>query len=68
MGTKTHATIENLYKVEGKAELADGEVVHVPPAGEDTGMAGGEIFAHLREHARRTGSCRALYMRSPRAI
>lgn len=59
MRTKTHATIEDLYKVEGKAELVDREIVHIPPAGEDMGMAGGEIFAHLREHVRRTGQGRA---------
>src|SRR5215475_8532230 len=29
---KTHATIEDLYKVEGKAELVNGEIVHMPPA------------------------------------
>jgi Uma2 family endonuclease len=48
-----------LYKVEGKAELVDGEIVEMPPAGEDPGIAGGEIFAHLREYARRTGHGRA---------
>ena len=50
--TKTHATIEDLYKVEGKAELVNGEIVHMPPAGEDPSIAGGEIFAHLRDYAR----------------
>jgi Uma2 family endonuclease len=59
MSTKTHATIEDLYKVEGKAELVNGEIVEMPPAGEDPGMAGGEIFARLREYARRTGRGRA---------
>jgi Uma2 family endonuclease len=59
MSTKIHATIEDLYKVEGKAELVNGEIVEMPPAGEGPGMAGGEIFAHLREYARRTGRGRA---------
>jgi len=59
MSTKTRATIEDLYKVEGKAELVNGEIVEMPPAGEDPGMAGGEIFAHLREYARRTRQGRA---------
>jgi Uma2 family endonuclease len=58
--SKTHATIEDLYKVEGKAELVNGEIVEMPPAGEDPGIAGGEIFVHLREYARRTGHGRAL--------
>jgi Uma2 family endonuclease len=59
MSAKTRATIEDLYRVEGKAELVNGEIVEMPPAGEDPGMAGGEIFAHLREHARRSGQGRA---------
>jgi Uma2 family endonuclease len=59
MSTKTRATLEDLYKVEGKAELVNGEIVEMPPSGEDPGLAGGEIFAHLREYARRTGQGRA---------
>ena len=34
MGLKTRATIEDLYKVEGKAELVHGVIVHRPPAGD----------------------------------
>jgi Uma2 family endonuclease len=59
MSTKTRATIEDLYKVEGKAELVNGEIVHMPPAGEDPNFAGGEIFVSLRDHVRRTGHGRA---------
>jgi Uma2 family endonuclease len=59
MRIKTRATIEDLYKVEGKAELVNGEIVHMPPSGEDPGIAGGEIFVNLREHARRTRQGRA---------
>jgi hypothetical protein len=44
---KTRATIEDLYKVEGKAELVDGEVVYMPPAGEDPGFASLEIATSL---------------------
>jgi hypothetical protein len=55
MSTKTRATIEDLYKVEGKAELVNGEIVELPPAGEDPGAAGFEIAVSLREYARRTG-------------
>ena len=32
MGIKTRATIEDLYKVEGKAELVNGEIVEMPPS------------------------------------
>jgi hypothetical protein len=44
MRAKTRATIEDL-KVEGKAELVNGEIVEMPPAGNDPGYASGEIFA-----------------------
>jgi len=56
---KTRATIEDLYKVEGKAELVNGEIVEMPPAGEDPNFAGGEVFASLRGYVRRTGHGRA---------
>src|SRR4029434_10086866 len=59
MRAKTHATIEDLYKVEGKAELVNGEIVEMPPAGDDPGYASGEIFAALRDYARRTKQGRA---------
>jgi Uma2 family endonuclease len=59
MHSKTHATIEDLYKVEGKAELVNGEIAEMPPAGDEPNVAGGEIFASLREYARRTGHGRA---------
>ena len=38
MSIKTRATIEDLYKVEGKAELVNGEIVEMPPAGEDPAL------------------------------
>jgi Uma2 family endonuclease len=59
MSTKTRATIEDLYKVEGKAELVHGEIVEMPPSGDEPSVAGGEVFASLREHARRTRHGRA---------
>jgi hypothetical protein len=52
MSTKTRATMKALSKVEGKAELVHGEIVEMPPAGNDPSIAGGEIFASLREQAR----------------
>ena len=60
MSTKTRATIEDLYKVAGKVELVNGEIVEMPPAGEDPGAAGFEIAVSLREYAQRTGQGRAL--------
>src|SRR3712207_1560948 len=56
MSTKTEATIEDLYKVEGKAELVNGEIIRMPPTGFLPSQAGGEIFVSLREYARRTKS------------
>jgi len=57
--TKTRATIEDLYQVEGKAELVDGEIVHMPPAGDDPGFASLEIATSLRSYTRRTRRGRA---------
>jgi Uma2 family endonuclease len=45
--------------VEGKAELVNGEIVEMPPTGDDPGHAGDEIFVSLREYAKRTKSGRA---------
>ena len=59
MSIKTRATIENLYKVEGKAEVVNGEIVCMPPTGDDPGYASGEIFVHLRDYAKRTQRGRA---------
>ena len=59
MSIKTRATIEDLYKVEGKAELVNGEIVHMPPTGDDPGYAGDEIFVSLREYSKRTKTGRA---------
>ena len=56
MSTKPEASIEDLYKVEGKAELVNGEIVHMSPTGYEPGYAGDEIFASLREYNKRTKS------------
>ena len=56
MSTKTEATIEDLYKVDGKAELVDGEIIHMSPTGGRPGYAAQEIFYSLRNYARRTRS------------
>lgn len=56
MTSKSQATIDDLYEVEGKAEIVNGEIVPMAPTGYLPGYAGGEIFASLRQHARRTKS------------
>jgi Uma2 family endonuclease len=62
MSTKVEATIEDLYQVaeNGKAEIVDGELLHMSPAGFLPNYAAGEIFASLREYGRRTKSGYAL--------
>jgi Uma2 family endonuclease len=60
MSTKTEATIEDLYKVDGKAELVNGEIVHMSPTGSRPGYAGDEIFVSLREYSKRTKTGRAV--------
>ena len=54
MQTHPEATIEDLYHARGKAELVDGKVMLMSPTGGALGYAGDEIFASLREYARRT--------------
>jgi Uma2 family endonuclease len=59
MSTKTRATIEDLYKVEGKAELVNGKIVEMPPTGDEPGTAGFQIAKHLDDYARHVGQGRA---------
>ncbi|HEX8634305.1 MAG TPA: Uma2 family endonuclease [Pyrinomonadaceae bacterium] len=54
MSTKTEATIEDLYQVEGKAELVNGEIIHMSPTGGIPNYAASEIFVSLRHYAKRT--------------
>jgi hypothetical protein len=43
MTLKTRATIHDLYGVDGKAEIVNGAVVHMPPAGALPGYGGPEV-------------------------
>jgi Uma2 family endonuclease len=52
MSISTHATIDDLYRVEGKAELVQGEIVPMSPTGGIPGRAGGIIYAHLWQYER----------------
>ena len=52
MKTRAKATIEDLYKIDGKAELVNGEIVHMPPTGGEPGNAGDEITTSLRIYAK----------------
>lgn len=57
MRPRTRATVEDLHRVQetGKAELVNGEIVLMTPAGGIPGRAGGEIYISLRDYERRTG-------------
>jgi Uma2 family endonuclease len=50
MSTKVEATIEDLYKVEGKAELVNGEIVHMSPTGREPHYAAWDIANSLRDY------------------
>lgn len=54
MSTKTRATIDDLYKVEGKAELVNGEIVMSPTGGRPS-RTGGFIYAGLLQYERSHG-------------
>jgi Uma2 family endonuclease len=59
MSTRTEATIEDLYRVHGKAEIVNGEIVLMSPTGDLPGSVALEIVVRLHEHARRTKLGRA---------
>jgi Uma2 family endonuclease len=52
MSTKVEATIDDLYKVEGKAELVNGEILIMSPSGLLPNYAAGEIFTSLRTYSK----------------
>ncbi len=56
------ATIEDLYRVtdDMKAELVCGEIVLMPPTGEEPGYAGDAVTVSLWQHVRQTQSGRAV--------
>ncbi len=60
MITETRATIEDLYKYDGKAELVNGEIVEFMAIGYEPGYAGDEIYVALREYVKRVGIGRAV--------
>lgn len=52
MTPTTAATIDDLYRVDGKAELIGGRIVHIMPSGYQHGLAGGRIYEALAAYAR----------------
>ena len=55
MSTKVEATIEDLYKVEGKAELVNGEIVLMPLTGGLPHLAALQITLSLMAYKKVTG-------------
>ena len=60
MSTKVEATIDDLYNVEGKAELVNGEIILMSPTGELPGYAGDEITSSLRNYSKQRKLGRAV--------
>src|SRR5437899_2367119 len=54
--SRAEATIDDLRRVPGKAELVNGGIVRMPPTGGLPGYAGAQILASLHEYGRRTGT------------
>lgn len=50
------ATVEDLYRVPGKAELVNGELVVMTPGGGTHGFACGAVVVRLQEYAREVGT------------
>ncbi len=60
MSQATHAppaaaTLDDLARVDGKAELIDGRIVRAMPSGDHPSTAAFEIAVGLRDHSRSTG-------------
>src|SRR5690242_299759 len=53
--TQVAATLDDLYRVEGKAELINGRIVRFMPTGFLPGRVGGRIFRSLDDHAEAIG-------------
>ena len=60
MTTQTRATFDDLMRAAGKAELVNGEVVHMAPTGDVPGRAGDRIYFSLQKYEDETGRGRAV--------
>src|SRR5437867_315859 len=54
IATTPRATLDDLYREEGKAELIGGRIVRYMASGQLPSEVAGEIFVSLRQHARAT--------------
>src|SRR5262245_42987710 len=53
--TQTPATLDDLARAEGKAELIGGRIIHLLPSGDAPSRSAFRIAIRLDEHARQTG-------------
>ncbi len=53
--TGAAATLDDLYRIGGKAELINGRIVHFMPTGFWPGRVGARIFRSLDDHAQGSG-------------
>ena len=60
MLTKPEAVVDDLAKIEQKAEIVNGEIVLMSPTGGLPGLAGFEICSSLREYSHKTRSGKAI--------
>jgi Uma2 family endonuclease len=54
--TQTAATLDDLRRVDGKAELISGRIVHLLPTGYKPNRVAGVIYRGLDDHAQATGA------------
>jgi Uma2 family endonuclease len=54
MGARQEALVDELYRVDGKAEIVNGRIVRMSPGGGLHGYAAGSVLASLLDHARKT--------------
>lgn len=54
MSQLAEATLEDLYREPGKAELIDGRIVHLMPVGHRPNRIAGRVFRTLDDYAERT--------------
>jgi Uma2 family endonuclease len=59
--TPKAATLDDLYRVDGQAELIGGRIVHLKPTGHRASEIAGEIYSSLKNYARATG-CGRVYI------
>jgi Uma2 family endonuclease len=53
--TQAKATLDDLQRLEGKAELISGQIVHLMPSGHKPNRVAGVIYRSLDDHARSAG-------------